>query len=152
MSPKGPCFHHNSKTFPQLSHFPSSRLLGRLDFLQVFQMVPRVAVSVVNSRWVQFCIVFPPTLPRMRSAESTVLCIPTTISHDCEVERTIINSWMQNKCGKFMQISTRSHLFLGRAVVRVLFMQWENSFLAISFSSCRGTFNLNDASAKWWSK
>lgn len=65
----------------------------------------------------------------MRSAESTVLCIPTTISHDYEDERTIINGGMQNKCGEFMQISIRSHPLLGSAVVPVLFMQREDSFL-----------------------
>lgn len=95
---------------------------------------------------------FIPTLPRMRSAESTVLCIPTTISHDCEVERTIINGWIQNKCGEFMQISIRSHLLLGNAVAPVLFTQRKNSFLAISFSSHGGTFTLQGASAKWWAK
>lgn len=106
MSPKGLSFHSSSKTFPQLSHFQSSRLLGSLDFLQIFPVVPIVAASVVNSGWVQFCIVSF----RMSSAESTVLCFPTIISCDCEVERTIINGWMQDKCGKFMQISIRSHL------------------------------------------
>jgi hypothetical protein len=81
-----------------MSYFPNSRILDSLDFLHILQIIPRVAVSVINSGWMYFHIFFFPTLPRMRSAESTVLCIPTTIRHDCEVERTIINGWMQNKC------------------------------------------------------
>lgn len=43
---------------------------------------------------------------------------------------------MQNKCGKFMQISIRNPVVLADAGVFVLFT-WRNSFLAISFLSWR---------------
>lgn len=152
MRPTGLSFNHSSKTFPQLSHFQSSRLLDNLDFLQILQMLPRVIVSVVNSgRGCSFVLFLS------HSSQNEVCWIycsllPTAISHDCEVERTIINGWMQNKCGKFMQISIRSHLLWGSAVVHVLFIQREHSFLAIGFLSSGDTFHLVDASAKWWAK
>lgn len=59
----------------------------------------------------------------MSAAESMILCIPTTIIHDCEVERTIIKGWMQNKCDKFMQISIRSHVGLGDAGMLVVYLK-----------------------------
>ena len=103
-----------------MSHFPSSRSLGSLDFLQPLLTTPRVVGSVINSGWVTVSL-FLSFLSQNSTAESLVLCIPTTIICDCEVERTIIKGWMQNKCGKFMQISIRNPVVLGDAGVFVLF-------------------------------
>ena len=132
-SHKGPSFHHSSNTLPSCLISQASGSWAASISSKSSKWYPRVAVSSCK-QWVGAVLhCFFRTLPRMRSAESTVLCIPTTISHDCEVERTIINGWMQNKCGKFMQISFRSPHFWGSAGKPVLFMQREDSFLANPF-------------------
>lgn len=54
-----------------------------------------------------------------------VLVGSVTISHDCCIERDIINSWMQNKCSKLLQNQISSFAAFLRAV-------W-----CLFFDSCR---------------
>ena len=79
-----------------------------------------------------------------------VLVCSATISRDCYSERNIINSWMQNKCGKLLQNQIMSFDAFPCATLYSLFeFEWDsccwlNSFLwTVAWSLVKGVLLLD---------